>query len=1178
MKRVLLGTVFGAALTAAVPALAADDISAIVKLRTVDIEVTPDGLYTRTVHVEIQATNAAAAQEIGQQPVPFSESLEDLEIVDAYTLKSGGEKLAVGMSAIYTQQSQGSTQYPQFDDHRQKVIVFPNLSSGDTVAYTARWRTKKAPISGQFFYHSLFPKGVAYEQVEETIRAPKNFPLQVENHEVEFDKQETGDTVTYHWRYRAPRPVVETLPHVSPLDSMPRFLVSSVKNYDEFGQLYATMAAPSEVVTPKIQALADQLTAGVTDRRAQVQKIYEWVSKNIRYVAVTIGNAGWVPHTADSVLANAYGDCKDHAALFATLLKAKAIASETVLINADDTYTLPAIANLMTFDHVITWLPEFKLYADTTAGVAPFGVLPFSEYGKPVVHAVTQGPSRHQTPVLGAQSASLNLKTVARIDQNGKITGNNALTATGPFLLSLRAMGLAIQGVGPARFASEQLQKIGFPGTGSVDVPPPTEISNVYTLQGNFSYELKRETALGGQFEMVRGLMFGVPAGDDLMGPLFDEKIKDTEPTACFSGHMVEELSLEAPEGRVFAQRPRDVSVRTRNVRFTASWSLSGKTLTVRREFVSTIDQPLCDGAVRRDAARVLTEVRRHYNTDLVSLAAPSNLRIDYLAMMKGGDQALMDKDEDSALRLYNAAIELMPPDAPAEQIAGVRTARGIIYNRRKEYSKAMADYGVALRASPNNLRATVRLADSYSDQKKRRRAIAAYTDAIRIKPDDPYAYMARADEYSSDTRYVRSIEDCDAALRLPQANSYCYWVRGRSYFIKGEYEKAIADMNQRLRVAVHSDVYFDRARSYLMTGQYRNAISDFDDATRGRTKPADVLYGRGIAKIKNGNTDAGEADIAAATKMEPGIASRMRGFGIALSSVGKDVDNFAACTTKEIDNRDTYYSLWTITTCLHAMNSPSLSLDQKVMAYRKIGDAYVELTRWDEAIFYFDEALRLKPDDAAALGQRGYANVQQRDYDRAIEDLTKAIGRDANLSLSFVARGMYYAATGNLVKAEADFAEALRLDPKNEDAYYRRATMYEQNEQFDKAAADVSAAIAIRQDNNLYSYRCYVLAFADRLTQAMADCDRNLQAQPNHSLGHAARGYIFMKLGQDAKALEEFNASINANAEEEEVAYYGRGLLKLKSGDASGNDDIAEATFLDADLVARMRRRGLKP
>jgi len=94
-----------------------------------------------------------------------------------------------------------------------------------------------------------------------------------------------------------------------------------------------------------------------------------------------------------------------------------------------------------TDDAAAAWLPEFGVYVDTTAGVAPFGVLPFEEYGKPVVHAVASGRAVRQTPVLPAGLASVALKTVARLDREGKVTGESTVTAAGPPALRLSGIG-----------------------------------------------------------------------------------------------------------------------------------------------------------------------------------------------------------------------------------------------------------------------------------------------------------------------------------------------------------------------------------------------------------------------------------------------------------------------------------------------------------------------------------------------------------------------------------------------------------------------------------------------------------------------------------------------------------------------------------------------------------------
>src|SRR5262249_41126653 len=90
------------------------------------VEVSSQGLATETVHIQIKANNVAAAQKIGQQPILYSEALDDLEIVEASTLKAGGRKVPVAKSAIYTQLPQGAPQTPMFDDLKQKVVIFPD--------------------------------------------------------------------------------------------------------------------------------------------------------------------------------------------------------------------------------------------------------------------------------------------------------------------------------------------------------------------------------------------------------------------------------------------------------------------------------------------------------------------------------------------------------------------------------------------------------------------------------------------------------------------------------------------------------------------------------------------------------------------------------------------------------------------------------------------------------------------------------------------------------------------------------------------------------------------------------------------------------------------------------------------------------------------------------------------
>src|SRR5207237_6980278 len=54
--------------------------------------------------------------------------------------------------------------------------------------------------------------------------------------------------------------------------------------------------------------------------------------------------SGWTPHEPSEIIKLRYGDCKDHATLMGALLAAKGIASEAVVVNAGNVYTLPQVA------------------------------------------------------------------------------------------------------------------------------------------------------------------------------------------------------------------------------------------------------------------------------------------------------------------------------------------------------------------------------------------------------------------------------------------------------------------------------------------------------------------------------------------------------------------------------------------------------------------------------------------------------------------------------------------------------------------------------------------------------------------------------------------------------------------------------------------------------------------
>jgi transglutaminase-like putative cysteine protease len=594
----------------------AQNTPARVRLETTEIDVAPDGTATETNHRELQVFTAKAATQLAQLPIAYIDSMQDIEVTEAYTLKADGRKLTVEASGILTQQAPQTANVPVFTDSKQKVVVFPNVEVGDTLVFTTKRHDKQSYFKGRFIKQSVFSPLAPVAQFDLTITIPKSLSATLEAHDLEFQKGGNGDKDVYKTHYENLNPEAEDVAAIASYDRLPRYFVSTFKDYDEMGRAYAALFGPKVTVTDKVKAQADNITNGIADRREQARAIYEWVSQHVRYVGIEFGQGAIVPRDADLVLTNAYGDCKDIAVLLSALLKAKNIDSEPVLINAGNGYTLSTAPTLAELNHAIIWIPEFKLYADATAQAVPFGVLPLYEYGKSVVLAGNEAGLR-QIPILSADAGTITYTNAVKLDDTMRMSDESTTTATGPFAAMLRTFGARIQAAGPERVASDLLKKQNRPNaTGTFTIAGVGGFTPQYSLSAKFT--TPRPQNING---MPGGLRVLARTGDLLMGPLANPKLKDTEATPCYSGNTVEDVSLEFPASRHLTKVPEDINVKTANLEFTSHWALSGQTLTVHRTFKSNIDQALCTGQVRKDTAAALARILQDYNARIALVA-----------------------------------------------------------------------------------------------------------------------------------------------------------------------------------------------------------------------------------------------------------------------------------------------------------------------------------------------------------------------------------------------------------------------------------------------------------------------------------------------------------------------------------------------------------------------------
>jgi len=796
-----------------------------VKLLRVDTTLAADGSAVSTIHSENQADSAGSVMTTGQISIPYVASYQTLEIIDAYTRKADGKKFPVDVSAIYDQLPQGSAGVPMFTDVHVKTIVFPQFAVGDTAVYTARASITHPIFPGQFVGGDLFPKQIAYDDVQETLTAPTSLLLRTENNSVDFRKTSDGARTIYRWHYSAPSAAGLDPPTINPLAHIAHYSVSSFPDYAALGRAYAEAAAPQTAVTPQIKSLADNIAKGAHDQRAIVRAIYEWVSGHIRYVAVEFGKGSLVPHAADAVLTKGYGDCKDHVALMEALLKAEGIQTEAALINATAIYALTDVPTFSGLDHVITFVPSLNLYLDSTNGLTPYGVLPFAEYGKPVVFASLSSPRVGATPVLSSGLANVTTKTVAHLSKDGALTGTTTTTAGGPYAILLRSFALAVQTVGPETAAKSMLTREGYGGnvTGSLDVPPPTSLVDPFSVSGTFTSDAWKPELDGTQsFYLPGGMRVLGVSGDRLMGSIFDDsKANAAVDIPCYSGEASEDLSLEAPAGAHFSRVPDDTHVKSPNILFDAHWTLVGGTMSVHRHFVSAINQPLCTSSVRAANIDALKTIKDSYNVEVSfgSEAAgqattwsapdiadpPKDPKL--AAELSDAIAAMQHRHDDDAIAKFSAI--LAKADVPISASYPSRYDRAMLYLRNFRYEEALADVNAALATAPGD---------------------------ARMLGARALIWFGRAD-------FAQALRDCNAALAIDPANPYLLHLRGNIAMETGRYEDAVRDYTSELQMARDTGALELRAVAYHRLGRESDAAADVDLAVQGGVKPAKQLY-----------------------------------------------------------------------------------------------------------------------------------------------------------------------------------------------------------------------------------------------------------------------------------------------------------------------------------------------
>lgn len=361
---------------------------------------------------------------------------------------------------------------------------------------------------------------------------------------------------------------------------------------------------------------------------------------------------------------------------------------------------------------------------------------------------------------------------------------------------------------------------------------------------------------------------------------------------------------------------------------------------------------------------------------------------------------------------LWNYAIDHIPSDVAFNN-------RGVEFNKKGAYTKAIDDFNKALELNPGHKEAYNNLGVALANIGKNKEAISAYDNALKIQPT-----------------YVNALYN-----------------RGNSYAKLSKAETALKDYDQVLKLdPKYLSVYNNRGLVLKSLGRLNDALNDFDKAILFDADNADAYSNRSMVKYALNDVKGAMEDNLKAMSINPNVTAAYLNSGIAKCKVNDfkgALEDFNRAITinpsdKEIYlNRGiTYYHIQSLELALKDYNK-AIDLDSSYgEAYLNRGILKASTGNVNGALSDYAKAIIFIPDNPLVYGNRAILKFSSNDFKGVIEDLNKAILLDPAYADAYCNRGLAKANQGDKSGAMKDYNKALELNKSFGLAYNNRGVL----------------------------------------------------------------------------------------------------------------------------------------
>jgi tetratricopeptide (TPR) repeat protein len=214
--------------------------------------------------------------------------------------------------------------------------------------------------------------------------------------------------------------------------------------------------------------------------------------------------------------------------------------------------------------------------------------------------------------------------------------------------------------------------------------------------------------------------------------------------------------------------------------------------------------------------------------------------------------------------------------------------------------------------------------------------------------------------------------------------------------------------------------------------------------------------------------------------------------------------------------------------------------------AYRYRARAHSYLKQYEKSVQDYTKATALDPTDVQSWNGRGAAYIGLQQHEKALAELNKAIELDPKLAAAWNNRAVAYNYLHQYDKALADLNKATELDPKEVVAWSNRGAAYNNLRQYDKALADFNKAIELDpRTATAWNNRGSNYNGLHQYDKAIVDSTKAIELDPKFAKAWSNRGVAYIGLHQYDKAIIDSTMAIEL-APKDEVAWSNRGAAYI--------------------------------